>query len=691
MKNRTKFIFFIILLTTSFFYKDGDAQITISNEDSNLTNLQKMIFAAGIDTTNCAQILDSLSAKSMELKKLIVEYCAESKLYSSIPALHETYNNAKYYREPDLKSLVLTTLVSLEDTTILGELKDGIDSLDAESFGASLALFASCLEQRFGVEYNWNKVIGVYKSDMSFGYPDLQILLLFYANHAAEIETKLLEIIRNANYSLYKCDAMLALTQTNYAQKEFEIYAASISDSSYYVRKEAVRLLRNMNSQYYIKSLHESLATETSVDIRNQIFSDLANTGSPREMKFIWDAYVSSSSSSEKEALSNILSYSVPFRYKQNSTVSLIDTLIVAVNYFRSINWLGSDSYQSLLSNYIQSAKLHYLQQDTLSLQRDFEMFLGKVDAEIEDTLGSTPDYISKGAWNFLYPNAYALLINILGTEYRQKLYACSPNSTFTQCADIPIILKGRGFNSTCDMWLSEKNLGTFYIPRTSITDSTINATIPQKFLDADRIYTLTVLNFIWDSTDSLIFKVISKHIILTPSITLTNSGGFILEVTGKGFTSASKVLWNDSVRTTTFVSDSLLRASFLASDVATVGDKVVRVKYDSTSSAVSDSMVFSVVNTLPKPVRLVIEKEIDNNNGTRTAWFGYLNVNDRSVYIPVGDKNSFSPTPTDRGQATIFLPGRHKYVFGVTFPNTINIEWQLNGRRAKAGSVCED
>jgi hypothetical protein len=101
--------------------------------------------------------------------------------------------------------------------------------------------------------------------------------------------------------------------------------------------------------------------------------------------------------------------------------------------------------------------------------------------------------------------------------------------------------------------------------------------------------------------------------------------------------------------------------------------------------------MVFSVVNTLPKPIRLVIEKEIDNHNGTMTAWFGYLNVNDRSVYIPVGDKNSFSPTPIDRGQATIFLPGRHKYVFGVTFPNTINIEWQFNGRRAKAGSVCEN
>jgi hypothetical protein len=194
---------------------------------------------------------------------------------------------------------------------------------------------------------------------------------------------------------------------------------------------------------------------------------------------------------------------------------------------------------------------------------------------------------------------------------------------------------------------------------------------------------------FIRRNIDSIIACSSIMHI--SPAITCPNSGSFILEVTGKGFKTTSKVLWNDSVRTTTFVSDSLLRASILAADVATVGNKIVRVKYDSTSSAVSDSMLFSVVTTLPKPIRLVIEKEIDNHNGTMTAWFGYLNVNDRSVYIPVGDKNSFSPTPIDRGQATIFLPGRHKYVFGVTFPSTINIEWQLNGRRAKAGSVCEN
>jgi hypothetical protein len=88
----------------------------------------------------------------------------------------------------------------------------------------------------------------------------------------------------------------------------------------------------------------------------------------------------------------------------------------------------------------------------------------------------------------------------------------------------------------------------------------------------------------------------------ISPAAVQSGVGGFILEVTGKGFTPASKVFWNDSARKTIFVSDSLLKVKISAADVATAGDKTVRVNYDGVSSAVSDSMVFHVVNALEKP-----------------------------------------------------------------------------------------
>lgn len=63
----------------------------------------------------------------------------------------------------------------------------------------------------------------------------------------------------------------------------------------------------------------------------------------------------------------------------------------------------------------------------------------------------------------------------------------------------------------------------------------------------------------------------------------------------------------------------------------------------------------------------------------TYTAYFGYNNLNDVAVEIPIGAKNRFVPQPTDRGQPTIFAPGYHPYVFAIEFaelPQT----WQLKG-----------
>ncbi len=81
-------------------------------------------------------------------------------------------------------------------------------------------------------------------------------------------------------------------------------------------------------------------------------------------------------------------------------------------------------------------------------------------------------------------------------------------------------------------------------------------------------------------------------------------TGGFTIDVTGKGFTPASKVFWNDSAGKTIFVSDSLLKVKISDTDVAATGDSIVRVNFDGVSSSASDSMVFHVVNASEKPKR---------------------------------------------------------------------------------------
>ncbi len=87
-------------------------------------------------------------------------------------------------------------------------------------------------------------------------------------------------------------------------------------------------------------------------------------------------------------------------------------------------------------------------------------------------------------------------------------------------------------------------------------------------------------------------------------------------------------------------------------------------------------------------PLSPVLERVLDNENGSFTAWFGYLNPNDEAVTIAIGPENSFTYQGTgglDKSQPTIFEPGRHVDAFTVTFDGS-NLVWHLDGKTATAG-----
>lgn len=169
----------------------------------------------------------------------------------------------------------------------------------------------------------------------------------------------------------------------------------------------------------------------------------------------------------------------------------------------------------------------------------------------------------------------------------------------------------------------------------------------------------------------------------INPAMTLVNPGSFTMEVKGTGFTSNSTVYFNGNARTTTFISDSVLNAEILSTDVSVAGNYPVWVRSGTTNS---DTLTFRVVSTLPQPVRPVLECVRNNGDGTYTAYFGYKNENEVSVYIPIGSRNKFTPNPQDRGQTRVFKPGRQYKVFTVNF-NGSNLVWTLDGRTSTASS----
>ena len=81
----------------------------------------------------------------------------------------------------------------------------------------------------------------------------------------------------------------------------------------------------------------------------------------------------------------------------------------------------------------------------------------------------------------------------------------------------------------------------------------------------------------------------------LTPSTATVNSPSFTLVAKGRGFDSSSTVYFNGQTRTTTFVSDSLLTAQILSTDISVAGNFPV---WATDKWAVSDTLQFTVTQS---------------------------------------------------------------------------------------------
>ena len=92
--------------------------------------------------------------------------------------------------------------------------------------------------------------------------------------------------------------------------------------------------------------------------------------------------------------------------------------------------------------------------------------------------------------------------------------------------------------------------------------------------------------------------------------------------------------------------------------------------------------MIPGLAGAQPAPVRPILECVTQEGPSQYTAVYGYKNENAFPITIPVGSSNEFTPTPRDRGQTTVFQPGRAPYDQGalrVPFPGS-NLVWTLKG-----------
>ncbi len=167
----------------------------------------------------------------------------------------------------------------------------------------------------------------------------------------------------------------------------------------------------------------------------------------------------------------------------------------------------------------------------------------------------------------------------------------------------------------------------------------------------------------------------------ITPGLSLPFTSGLVITVKGGLYTSSSQAYFNNQPRTTAYLTDTTLSIQLNAGDLSTVGNYPIWI---SNYGSNSDTLTYSVVSSLPQQITPLVECVKNNGGGSYTAKFGYRNDNTKSVFVPVGTNNKFSPTPENRGQPTIFLPGRNYEVFSVNFDGR-NLVWNIFSKKATA------
>jgi len=106
-----------------------------------------------------------------------------------------------------------------------------------------------------------------------------------------------------------------------------------------------------------------------------------------------------------------------------------------------------------------------------------------------------------------------------------------------------------------------------------------------------------------------------------------------------------------------------------------------------------------AITYTQGQPVYPAYEGWRHGDDGGYILMFGYMNQNwEQTPLVPVGADNYFTPGPADRGQPTLLLPRRNRFIFEVPVPASFGEDdeliWTLraNGHEANAyGTIRED
>ena len=179
-----------------------------------------------------------------------------------------------------------------------------------------------------------------------------------------------------------------------------------------------------------------------------------------------------------------------------------------------------------------------------------------------------------------------------------------SPTSATAGGSAFTLTVNGTNFVSGSKVRWNNVDRVTTYISSTQLTASITAA-------DIASVGTATVTVFTpapgGGTSGSVTFTINSTNPVptvssISPTSATAGGSAFTLTVNGTNFVNSSKVRWNGSDRTTTYVNSTQLTASITAADIASVGTATVTVFTPTPGGGTSGGVTFTINSTSPAP-----------------------------------------------------------------------------------------
>jgi len=171
-----------------------------------------------------------------------------------------------------------------------------------------------------------------------------------------------------------------------------------------------------------------------------------------------------------------------------------------------------------------------------------------------------------------------------------------SPASAAAGGAAFTLTVNGTNFDSGTTVAWGSTALTTTYVSATQLT-----AAVPANLIATAGSVVVSVTT----STGASAYAAFSVNAALpaitslSPASATAGGAGFTLTVTGTNFDSSSKINWNGSVLTTTYVSATSLTAPVAASLIANAGTATVTV---TSAAGTSNNLTFNITSTSSAP-----------------------------------------------------------------------------------------